>query len=272
MTANPDSAAALHDREAKVPRLPIAWAVAIVLTAPAAQHALAATDAERSGEQIVATQCSKCHQTGEGGAPRIGDREAWTPRLKEGLDKLVRSAIRGHGAMPARGGMADTTDAEISRAIVYMFNPRGTASAKTPSAAATPPATSTRQGRRVTVGGMDVYLGVASADVLRAYPAGSAERSMHGGVPRGPGHYHVNVSLFDASSGIAIDDAQVEVDIAQAGTSTGSRKLEVMMVNNAPSYGTYVDMKSGASYVVTVRIRRPELPRIVEAKFQHRTD
>jgi hypothetical protein len=45
-----------------------------------------------------------------------------------------------------------------------------------------------------------------------------------------------------------------------------------MMVNNAPSYGTYVDMKPGASYVVTVRIRRPELPRIVEAKFQHRTD
>ena len=29
---------------------------------------------ERSGEQIVREQCSKCHQTGTSGAPRIGDR------------------------------------------------------------------------------------------------------------------------------------------------------------------------------------------------------
>lgn len=77
---------------------------------------------ERTGEQIVQMQCVKCHRDGVGGAPRIGDRSAWIPRLKPGLDVVVRSAINGHGGMPARGGMANLTDAELRSAIIYMFN------------------------------------------------------------------------------------------------------------------------------------------------------
>ncbi len=77
---------------------------------------------DRSGKAIVEAQCVKCHGTGVGGAPMIGDRAAWTPRVQQGLDVVVSSAIHGHGAMPPRGGMADLTDAEIRSAIVYMFN------------------------------------------------------------------------------------------------------------------------------------------------------
>ncbi|HEX8741245.1 MAG TPA: c-type cytochrome [Casimicrobiaceae bacterium] len=77
---------------------------------------------ERTGEEIVNAQCSKCHQEGVGGAPRIGDLNAWIPRLKPGLDVVVRSAINGHGGMPARGGMANLTDAELRSAIIYMFS------------------------------------------------------------------------------------------------------------------------------------------------------
>jgi cytochrome c5 len=77
----------------------------------------------RSGGEIVRMQCAKCHESGAGGAPRIGDQTAWIPRLKPGLDTVVRSAINGHGGMPARGGMADLTDAELRSAITYMFNP-----------------------------------------------------------------------------------------------------------------------------------------------------
>ena len=79
------------------------------------------TPADRTGEQVVKAQCIKCHQAGSGGAPRIGDREAWIPRLKEGLDVTVRSAIKGHGGMPARGGLADLTDTELPGAILYLF-------------------------------------------------------------------------------------------------------------------------------------------------------
>ena len=78
--------------------------------------------AKRSGKQIVEARCATCHQTGKGGAPRIGDREAWIPRVKEGFDPVVRSAINGHGGMPARGGMANLTDAEMKEAVTYMMN------------------------------------------------------------------------------------------------------------------------------------------------------
>ena len=76
----------------------------------------------RSGKQIVEAQCVNCHGTGVGGAPKIGDRAAWVPRVNKGLDTVVASAIHGHGAMPPRGGMADLTDVEIRSAVLYMFN------------------------------------------------------------------------------------------------------------------------------------------------------
>ncbi len=89
---------------------------------PAAPAAAAAPAAERSGEEIVKAQCYKCHETGEGGAPKMGDKQAWAPRVSRGLDTVTKSAIKGHGNMPARGGMADLTDAELTKALLYMFN------------------------------------------------------------------------------------------------------------------------------------------------------
>lgn len=87
--------------------------------------------ADRTGEQIVSVRCSHCHRTGVNGAPKIGDKADWIPRLKPGLDVVVRSAINGHGGMPPRGGMADLTDAEVRSAIIYMFN-GGAAPTKAP--------------------------------------------------------------------------------------------------------------------------------------------
>jgi cytochrome c5 len=80
---------------------------------------------ERSGEQVVEAQCAKCHAEGDGGAPKIGDLDAWVQRMKHGLPYLVHSAIRGHGGMPPRGGQANLTDDEIRSAILYMYNPAG---------------------------------------------------------------------------------------------------------------------------------------------------
>ena len=84
--------------------------------------------APRTGEEVVKAQCFKCHESGKGGAPKIGDRDAWIPRLKEGLDSTVRSAMKGHGGMPARGGLADLSDSELRSAVIYLF--RGPPTAK----------------------------------------------------------------------------------------------------------------------------------------------
>jgi cytochrome c5 len=97
-----------------------------------------AAGAARSGEEMVKTVCGACHLTGAAGAPKIGDKAAWGPRLKEGLAKLAAQAIKGitvKGAMvmPPKGGASEASDYEIARAIVFMANQSG-GSLKEPSA------------------------------------------------------------------------------------------------------------------------------------------
>jgi cytochrome c5 len=92
----------------------------------------------KTGQEVVTAVCSACHATGAAGAPKIGDKAAWAPRIKEGLDGLLKNAIAGKGAMPARGGSPDLSDFELSRAIVYMANQSG-ASFKEPAAPAAKP-------------------------------------------------------------------------------------------------------------------------------------
>jgi cytochrome c5 len=87
--------------------------------------AAAAPAGARKGEDIVKQTCSACHQAGVAGAPKIGDRASWGPRLKEGLQGLVATAVKGKGAMPPRGGDASLTDPEVTRAVVFMANQSG---------------------------------------------------------------------------------------------------------------------------------------------------
>ena len=218
---------------------------------------------ERRGEQVVQMQCAKCHQTGVNGAPRIGDRDAWVQRLKRGVDNLVRSAIHGHGPMPARGGLADLTDAEIRGAILYMFNP-APAGAKGPTGAA--PAASDRN--RHVVDGTEVYLGVMSAESIRARPKGSPESAMHGGIPSGRNWYHVNISLFDAKTRAAITDAQVEASVREPVSGGDTKKLELVTLDSNRSYGHYFRLSGKNPYTIALRITRPGASRPLETQFE----
>jgi cytochrome c5 len=91
---------------------------------------------ERSGADVVQKQCSLCHAFGFNGAPRIGERAAWLPRLKLGIDPMVRSAIRGKCGMPYRGGQPNLTDAELRSAVIYMVSRARTLVPATPGRAA----------------------------------------------------------------------------------------------------------------------------------------
>ena len=85
----------------------------------------------KSGEEIVNGACGACHTAGVAGAPKIGDKAAWAPRLAQGLDAMVKSASAGKNAMPPKGG-ADVTPLELTRAVVFMANKSG-ASFKEPA-------------------------------------------------------------------------------------------------------------------------------------------
>ena len=87
--------------------------------------AASAPTGARKGEDIVKQTCSACHQAGVAGAPKIGDKAAWAPRIKPGLKEMVSIAAKGKGAMPPKGGDASLTDAELTRAVIFMANQSG---------------------------------------------------------------------------------------------------------------------------------------------------
>jgi cytochrome c5 len=119
--------------------------------APVAAPAAPAGSQERTGAQVVDASCGKCHVTGERGAPKIGDRNAWIQRAKRGLDSVYASALKGHAGMPARGGMAEFSDTEVKRAVEHMLN-AGAGAAVVPVAAipaAAPAVTAKADGRKV---------------------------------------------------------------------------------------------------------------------------
>jgi len=99
----------------------------------------------KTGEQVFAAQCTTCHTPGLVGAPKFGDADAWSARIKTGYDALLHSALGGKGQMGAQGG-GDFTDLEVGRAVVYMANKAGAkfdepkASAAAASAPAAAPA------------------------------------------------------------------------------------------------------------------------------------
>lgn len=77
------------------------------------------------GERIYRANCASCHDTGELGAPKIGDHKAWRPRIAEGRRMQVRMAIRGIRKMPPRGGNPNLSDQEVEAAVIYLLNQSG---------------------------------------------------------------------------------------------------------------------------------------------------
>lgn len=85
----------------------------------AAPAASAPAAAAGNGEAVYKQACVVCHGAGVAGAPKLGDKAAWAPRVAQGLDALVQSAIKGKGAMPPRGA-STASDADLRAAVEYM--------------------------------------------------------------------------------------------------------------------------------------------------------
>lgn len=86
-----------------------------------AKAAPAAASGPKDGATIFNTVCGACHNTGAAGAPKVDDKAAWAPRVATGKEALYKSALGGKNAMPARGGAADLSDAEIKATVDYIL-------------------------------------------------------------------------------------------------------------------------------------------------------
>ena len=97
-------------------------AAAPAAAAPVAQAApaAAAPAATIDGEKIYKGTCFACHDVGVANAPKLGDKAAWSARVATGKDALYHSALNGKNVMPAKGGNASLSEAEIKAAVDFM--------------------------------------------------------------------------------------------------------------------------------------------------------
>ena len=83
----------------------------------AADEPAAAVD----GQKVYQAACQACHAAGVAGAPKLGDKEAWAPRIAKGEDALLASVNNGLNAMPPKGACMSCSDAELRSALEYMI-------------------------------------------------------------------------------------------------------------------------------------------------------
>ena len=69
--------------------------------------------------------CISCHNPGIGGTPRLGDVDAWQPRLAKGRAVLLDSTINGLNAMPPKGMCWRCSDEDLGHAVDFMLEQVG---------------------------------------------------------------------------------------------------------------------------------------------------
>ncbi|MFM7461521.1 MAG: c-type cytochrome [Burkholderiales bacterium] len=93
--------------------------------APTPPAVVAAPVKVASGDSVYKAACSACHTAGVAGAPKSGDKAAWAPRIAQGKETLYKHSIGGFqgkmGVMPAKGGNASLSDADVKAAVDYML-------------------------------------------------------------------------------------------------------------------------------------------------------
>jgi len=94
--------------------------------AAVASAAPAAAPAKADGKKIFDTACVACHGMGIAGAPKFGDKAAWSARIAQGTNVLYEHALKGFqgksGVMPPKGGAASLPDADVKAAVDYMVS------------------------------------------------------------------------------------------------------------------------------------------------------
>ena len=88
----------------------------------AAEEPAGTQTADADGEKIYQTTCHLCHATGVAGAPKLGDKEAWAPRIAKGMDALLSSVTNGLNAMPPKGTCMTCSEDDLRAAVQFMVD------------------------------------------------------------------------------------------------------------------------------------------------------
>lgn len=118
-------------------------------------------------------------------------------------------------------------------------------------------------------GGLAVYLGVVPAEIVKGHPSQHAEKTMHGGAPKGAHQYHIVAAVFDAATSARVSDASVTAQISGIGLSGTKKKLDPMEIANTITYGAFFDLPGRDLYTIGLTIQRPGQAKPVSLEFNY---
>ena len=125
VTTDPRYLESVKQRLAPVDRVAVAGQDNSALKIESAGPATAGPALPTDGTAAYSAACSACHAAGIAGAPKVGDKAAWGPRVAQGKATLYKHAIEGFngktGVMPAKGGQTAWPDDLIKQAVDHML-------------------------------------------------------------------------------------------------------------------------------------------------------
>ena len=125
VTTDPRFISSTEERLQPIARVAVAGQDNSALKIESAGPAVAAAALPASGTAAYETACVACHGAGIAGAPKVGDKAAWGPRIAQGKDTLYNHALHGFngktGVMPAKGGRTDWPDDLIKQAVDHII-------------------------------------------------------------------------------------------------------------------------------------------------------
>jgi cytochrome c5 len=124
VTTDPRYVESVEARLQPVARVAVAGQDNSALKIESAGPPSAAAALPADGTAAYETACVACHGAGIAGAPKVGDKGAWGPRLAQGKATLYKHAIEGYtgktGMMPPKGGRTDWPDDLIKQAVDHI--------------------------------------------------------------------------------------------------------------------------------------------------------
>jgi cytochrome c5 len=124
VTTDPRYVAGVDERLQPVARVAVAGQDNTAMKIESTGPATAAAAIPKDGTEAFETACKACHGAGIAGAPKVGDKAAWGPRIAQGKETLYNHALHGFqgksGVMPAKGGRADWPDDLIKQAVDHI--------------------------------------------------------------------------------------------------------------------------------------------------------
>lgn len=122
----------------------------------------------------------------------------------------------------------------------------------------------------IRLDGMVLYYGIVPAEILRDHPLGHEERTMHADASQDKATHHLVISIFDEKTRKRVTDAVVTASVGELGMSVQNRKLEMMSLGSAVTYGNFFEMPKPGRYEIVVNVRRLSDIKAATVRFEYR--